>query len=72
MSLSNAPVCLAQGQFGMSPSMQKYMKARAVQMGDGDAEMTGSNFAQPSIMQINPSHPVLQKLRESLQVSLDS
>jgi len=65
-SLSDSPAVLAQAEYGMSPQMQKYMKARAVAMGD---EMDlGGGVGQASVLQINPDHPILQKLKAKVDL----
>jgi len=58
VSLTDSPANLAQGKFSMSPQMQKYMKARAVAMGGA---------GMPSVLQINPEHPIVAKLNKQLQ-----
>ena len=49
-SLSDSPAVLAQAEYGMSPQMQKYMKARAVAMGD-DMDF-GGPVGQASVLQV--------------------
>ncbi|EKX42297.1 hypothetical protein GUITHDRAFT_95701 [Guillardia theta CCMP2712] len=64
LSLSDSPSTLAQAQYGMSPQMQKYMKARAVAMGE-EADWSG-NSGQAAILQVNPNHPILISLKDKL------
>eukprot|EP00960_Hanusia_phi_P048199 758817-Hanusia_phi.AAC.1 len=64
LSLSDSPSTLAQAQYGMSPQMQKYMKARAVAMGD-EADWSGGS-GQAAILQVNPNHPILVSLKERM------
>ena len=49
-SLSDSPAVLAQAEYGMSPQMQKYMKARAVAMGD-EADFGGA-VGQAGVLQV--------------------
>ena len=62
-SLVESPASLVQGAYGMSPSMQRYMEAQAVAMGeDGDAVqgmMGGMNKAK---MEVNPGHEIVGKM----------
>eukprot|EP00284_Hemiselmis_tepida_P013329 CAMPEP_0174925232 /NCGR_PEP_ID=MMETSP1355-20121228/7769_1 /TAXON_ID=464990 /ORGANISM="Hemiselmis tepida, Strain CCMP443" /LENGTH=739 /DNA_ID=CAMNT_0016171123 /DNA_START=36 /DNA_END=2255 /DNA_ORIENTATION=+ len=69
LSLTDSPALLAQGENGMSPQMQKYMKARAVAMGEAESEadLMGMGAMGPKgVLQINPNHPIITKLKESL------
>mmetsp|Transcript_1520 Transcript_1520/g.2138 ORF Transcript_1520/g.2138 Transcript_1520/m.2138 type:complete len:769 (+) Transcript_1520:47-2353(+) len=56
--LVDSPAVLVQGAYGMSPTMQKYMKAQSVSAG-GDGSMPGQNKA---VLEINPEHPVIKDL----------
>jgi len=69
LSLTDSPALLAQGENGLSPQMQKYMKARAVAMGEADseAELNAMGVMGPKgVLQINPDHPIITKLKASL------
>lgn len=66
-SLSDSPAVLAQAEYGMSPQMQKYMKARAVAMGD-DMDF-GGPVGQASVLQVNPNHPILKKLKAKIDLN---
>lgn len=65
-ALSDSPAVLAQAEYGMSPQMQKYMKARAVAMGD-EADFGGA-VGQACVLQINPNHPILKKLKAKVDL----
>jgi len=68
--LTESPSALVQGAYGMSPTMQKYMKAQSVAMGDGNVPgMEGMNQA---VLEINPSHPILQDLGRMVKSDRDS
>mmetsp|Transcript_23613 Transcript_23613/g.51132 ORF Transcript_23613/g.51132 Transcript_23613/m.51132 type:complete len:773 (+) Transcript_23613:54-2372(+) len=58
--LSESPAALVQSAYGMSPTMQKYMKAQNVASGGSDAGMMGS-FNQ-AVLEVNPKHPIVQDL----------
>lgn len=55
--LTNSPAALVQGAYGMSPTMQRYMKAQAVAQGGG----MNDNMNQ-AVLEINPNHPIIQDL----------
>lgn len=57
--LVDSPAALVQGAYGVSPSMQRYMKAQAVAAGADDSQMGGMNQA---ILEINPTHPIIMDL----------
>jgi len=65
--LADSPAALVQSAYGMSPTMQRYMKAQNVASGGSDAGMMGS-FNQ-AVLEINPAHPIVQDL-ESMVNSL--
>lgn len=62
-SLSSSPASLVQGAYGMSPSMQRYMEAQAVAMGEDDdaiqGMMGGMNKAR---LEVNPGHEIVGTL----------
>ena len=58
--LTDSPAALVQGAYGMSPTMQRYMKAQAVASGEG--EMGGLDGMNKVVMEINPNHPVIKDL----------
>ena len=63
--LAESPAALVQSAYGMSPTMQKYMKAQNVASGGSDAGMMG-NFNQ-AVLEVNPSHPIVQDLERMLK-----
>jgi len=63
--LSESPAALVQSAYGMSPTMQRYMKAQNVASGGSDAGMMG-NFNQ-AVLEVNPSHPILVDLERMVK-----
>ncbi len=60
--LSESPAVLVQGEYGMSPQMQRYMQAQAVAMGE-DENMSGMlGQMNQVILEINPDHKIVKKL----------
>ncbi|KAL3924266.1 MAG: hypothetical protein SGILL_001146 [Bacillariaceae sp.] len=57
--LTTSPAALVQGAYGMSPSMQRYMKAQTVASGE---ELGGLDNMNKVCMEINPKHPIVQDL----------
>ena len=57
--LTASPSALVQPQWGMSPQMQRFMKAQAAAAG-GDDMMMGAMAAN---LELNPNHPVVLKLK---------
>ncbi|CAB9516865.1 shock protein HSP 90 [Seminavis robusta] len=67
--LTDSPAALVQGAYGMSPSMQRYMKAQAVASGQDAAGM--GNFNQ-AVLEINPTHPIVQDLDRMVKEDKES
>jgi len=63
--LADSPAALVQAAYGMSPTMQRYMKAQNVASGGADAGMMGS-FNQ-AVLEVNPAHPVVRDLERMVQ-----
>jgi len=59
--LTESPSALVQPQWGMSPQMQRFMKAQAAAAGTDDMGMMGG---MASNLEINPKHPVILKLKD--------
>jgi heat shock protein beta len=57
--LSDSPAALVQGAYGMSPTMQRYMRAQAV---SGDADMSMLNGMNKVVLEINPNHAIVKDL----------
>merc|ERR1719491_1034771 len=56
--LTDSPAALVQGAYGVSPTMQRYMKAQSVASG-GDGNLGSMNQA---VLEINPKHPIVKDL----------
>merc|ERR1719343_1510598 len=57
--LTDSPAALVQGAYGMSPSMQRYMKAQTVASGQ---ELGGLDSMNKVCMEINANHPIVKDL----------
>jgi heat shock protein beta len=66
--LTDSPAALVQGAYGLSPTMQRYMKAQSVASG-GDGNLGNMNQA---ILEINPKHPIVQDLSMMVKGNKDS
>ena len=64
--LTNSPAALVQGAYGMSPTMQRYMRAQSVAQG---AELN-ENMNQ-AVLEINPNHPIIQDLDKMVKGAQD-
>jgi heat shock protein beta len=71
--LTASPAAIVQPQWGMSPQMERFMRAQAVALGKED-EMLGSMGAQGStaILEINANHPVIAKLAALVAADAES
>jgi HSP90 family molecular chaperone len=67
--LTDSPAALVQGAYGVSPTMQRYMKAQSVASGGDGNDMGAMNQA---ILEINPKHPIVQDLERMLTTDKDS
>jgi len=66
--LSESPAALVQSAYGMSPTMQRYMRAQAVAAG-GDGNVPGMNQA---VLEVNPKHPIVKDLARKVQQDKES
>eukprot|EP00747_Dinoflagellata_sp_TGD_P162819 gnl/TRDRNA2_/TRDRNA2_180837_c0_seq1.p1 gnl/TRDRNA2_/TRDRNA2_180837_c0~~gnl/TRDRNA2_/TRDRNA2_180837_c0_seq1.p1 ORF type:complete len:810 (+),score=192.09 gnl/TRDRNA2_/TRDRNA2_180837_c0_seq1:65-2494(+) len=62
--LTDSPAVLVQAQWGMSPTMQRYMRAQASARGEED-KMSQAQMMNNPIFEINAEHPMIQQLKES-------
>merc|ERR1712151_1345374 len=60
--LVDSPATLVQGEWGMSPMMQRYMKSQTTSSNQDSAFAMGSR--NQAILEINPEHSVIRKLKE--------
>jgi heat shock protein beta len=68
--LVDSPATLVQGEWGMSPMMQRYMKSQTTSSGQDSAFAMGSR--NQAILEINPEHAVIQKLKTMYEAAPDS
>ena len=66
--LTDSPAGLVQGAYGMSPTMQRYMRAQSVASG-GNGDIPGMNKA---VLEINPNHPIVQDLDRRVKADKES
>jgi molecular chaperone HtpG len=64
--LTNSPAALVQAAYGMSPSMQRYMRAQAVAAGNKD-DMSSFGRNSQAVLEINPNHPIVKDLDRMLK-----
>jgi len=60
--LVDTPAMLVQGEWGMSPMMQRYMKAQATS-GSQDQNFNLGSMNQ-AILEINAKHPIIQRIKD--------
>ena len=61
--LGKSPCCVVSGEYGWSANMERIMKAQTLQ--SNNAMMMGG--MNKKIMEINPTHPMIQKLQEGIK-----
>jgi len=65
--LVDSPATLVQGEWGMSPMMQRYMKSQTTSSASGDAFAMGSR--NQAILEINPDHNVIKALKSAMETA---
>jgi heat shock protein beta len=68
--LVDSPATLVQSEYGVSPSMQKYLRAQAVV--DSDDKGQFSAIFNQAVLEINPSHPIIVRLKAAQEAGSDS
>ena len=58
--LVDSPATLVQSEYGVSPSMQKYLRAQAVVENDDKGQF--ENVFNQAVLEINPAHPIVERL----------
>uniref|UniRef100_A0A3B0NJ40 Heat shock protein (HSP90 homologue), putative n=1 Tax=Theileria annulata TaxID=5874 RepID=A0A3B0NJ40_THEAN len=66
--LVESPALLVQADFGLSPSMQKYMRQQATSAGMNETEMFGTSLVSKPVLEINAQHPIIINLEKMLKV----
>lgn len=61
--LADSPCCLVTAEYGWSANMERIMRAQALR----DASMS-SYMAPKKTLEVNPSHPIVAKLREKAEL----
>merc|ERR1712066_147808 len=65
--LVDSPATLVQGEWGMSPMMQRYMKSQTTSSASDSAFAIGSR--NQAILEINPQHAVIQRLKSAMETA---
>merc|ERR1719198_1731574 len=68
--LVDSPATLVQSEYGVSPNMQKYLRAQSVMDEDGKGEF--GNIFNQAVLEINPSHPIITKLKAMQEANAES
>ncbi len=58
--LVDSPATIVQSEYGVSPNMQKYLRAQAVVENDDKGEF--ANIFNQAVLEINPGHPIISNL----------
>ena len=58
--LVDSPATIVQSEYGVSPNMQKYLRAQAVVENDDKGEF--ANIFNQAVLEINPKHPIISHL----------
>jgi HSP90 family molecular chaperone len=67
--LTGSPAALVQGAYGMSPTMQRYMRAQSVAAGGNDAGFGMPSGMNKAVLEINPNHGIVKDLDRMLKSS---
>eukprot|EP00416_Gambierdiscus_australes_P035539 CAMPEP_0171094786 /NCGR_PEP_ID=MMETSP0766_2-20121228/42348_1 /TAXON_ID=439317 /ORGANISM="Gambierdiscus australes, Strain CAWD 149" /LENGTH=756 /DNA_ID=CAMNT_0011553499 /DNA_START=68 /DNA_END=2338 /DNA_ORIENTATION=- len=65
--LVDSPATLVQGEWGMSPMMQRYMKSQTTSSSQDSAFAIGSR--NQAILEINPRHNVVKALKSAMETA---
>merc|ERR1712187_845960 len=68
--LVDSPATLVQGEWGMSPMMQRYMKSQTTSSASDSAFAIGSR--SQAILEINPNHNVIMQLKNAMETDPES
>lgn len=67
--LVDSPATIVQSEYGVSPTMQKYMRAQAVV---DDDQSKFSNVFNQAVLELNPTHPIIADLKRDFDTNKDS
>merc|ERR1711862_49015 len=68
--LVSSPATLVQGEWGMSPMMQRYMKSQTTSSASDSAFAIGSR--NQAILEVNPNHNVIKQLKNAMETDPES
>merc|ERR1711933_454985 len=68
--LVDSPATLVQGEWGMSPMMQRYMKSQTTSSASDSAFAIGSR--NQAILEINPQHSVIKQMKNAMETAPES
>merc|ERR1712187_80700 len=68
--LVDSPATLVQGEWGMSPMMQRYMKSQTTSSASDSAFAIGSR--NQAIFEINPQHAVIKQIKTAMETDAES
>lgn len=68
--LVDSPATLVQSEYGMSPNMQKYLRAQAVVESDDKGKF--ADVFNQAVLEINPSHPIILNLKKFQEADPES
>jgi len=68
--LVDSPATLVQGEWGMSPMMQRYMKSQTTSSASDSAFAIGSR--NQAILEINPQHSVIKQMKNAMETAPDA
>lgn len=68
--LVDSPATLVQSEYGVSPNMQKYLRAQAVVENDDKGQF--SNIFNQAVLELNPAHPIVLKLKALQEIDGES
>lgn len=70
--LVDSPAILVQGEYGVSPTMQKYLRSQSIGvedgMGGGSSTGMSSNLYNQAVLEINPLHSIIKNLKSQLEL----
>lgn len=68
--LIESPATIVQSEYGVSPTMQKYLRAQAVVQDSNQGQF--SNVFNQAVLEINPDHPIINDLKLLYQKDPDA